>query len=61
MKILHLGNSRRTTEATKANSQSSRSHAVLQVSIEKIPKAKGYKYEKIIGKLSNFSNKNFKA
>jgi kinesin family member 18/19 len=29
MKLLVLGNSRRTTESTKANSESSRSHAVL--------------------------------
>lgn len=33
MKLLVQGNSRRTTESTKANSESSRSHAVLQVTV----------------------------
>jgi kinesin family protein 18/19 len=31
MKLLEIGNSRRTQHPTDANSQSSRSHAVLQV------------------------------
>lgn len=52
MKLLRLGNSRRTTESTKANSESSRSHAVLQVYVSKKPKASGYKYSSLLGKLS---------
>lgn len=34
MELLHVGNSRRTTEPTAANETSSRSHAILQVVIE---------------------------
>lgn len=52
MNILMVGNSRRITEATEANSESSRSHAVLQITVTKSPKTKGIKFKKIIGKLS---------
>ena len=34
MELLHRGNARRTQEATGANSESSRSHAVLQIAVE---------------------------
>jgi kinesin family protein 18/19 len=36
LQLLRLGNENRTVEATKANETSSRSHAVLQIVIEKI-------------------------
>jgi kinesin family protein 18/19 len=44
MRLLVSGNSRRTTESTKANSESSRSHAVLQVMVTKKPLTANYKY-----------------
>lgn len=44
MRLLVIGNSRRTTESTKANSESSRSHAVLQVMVTKKPLTANYKY-----------------
>lgn len=34
MSLLHMGNRRRTTESTRCNATSSRSHAVLQVLLE---------------------------
>lgn len=52
MSLLHMGNRRRTTEATNANQTSSRSHAVFQVSLVMTPKTKGVRVEKTIGKLS---------
>lgn len=52
MRLLFVGNSRRTTEATKANHESSRSHAVLQVTVASQPKTKNIRQEVKIGKLS---------
>ena len=52
MRLLRNGNANRATEATKANSESSRSHAVLQIFINKVPKAGGFKYTALSGKLS---------
>lgn len=52
MRLLVIGNSRRTTESTKANSESSRSHAVLQVMVTKKPLTANYKYQAYTGKLS---------
>ena len=52
MRLLRNGNANRATEATKANSESSRSHAVLQILINKVPKAGGFKYTALSGKLS---------
>ena len=52
MRLLRNGNNNRATEATNANSESSRSHAVLQILINKIPKAGGFKYTALSGKLS---------
>ena len=46
------GNKRRTCEPTMANETSSRSHAVLQISIEYRDKASGIEAEIISGKLS---------
>lgn len=36
MQLLRLGNENRTVEATKANETSSRSHAVLQITVERL-------------------------
>ena len=46
------GNKRRTCEPTMANETSSRSHAVLQISVEYRDKASGIEGEIILGKLS---------
>ena len=46
------GNRRRTCEPTKANQTSSRSHAILQITVEYRDKALGTQSEIIIGKLS---------
>eukprot|EP00755_Sulcionema_specki_P007929 Sspe_Gene.39538::Locus_19075_Transcript_1_1_Confidence_1.000_Length_2056::g.39538::m.39538/K10401/KIF18_19; kinesin family member 18/19 len=48
MELLQRGNSHRTTEPTEANAQSSRSHAVLQVSVFSSDKADG-----VVGKVSH--------
>jgi len=40
MKLLLVGNSRRTTESTNANETSSRSHAIFQIKVSLIPKIK---------------------
>jgi len=50
--MIRVGNRRRTCEPTKANETSSRSHAVLQISIEHTDKAAGTEAEVVIGKLS---------
>ena len=52
MRLLQKGNKRRTQEATAANAESSRSHAVLQVSIEKRNSAEGTHAKVQVGKLS---------
>jgi kinesin family protein 18/19 len=53
MRLLQKGNKRRTQEPTAANAESSRSHAVLQVCVEKQDSAPGVKNTKVkIGKLS---------
>ena len=52
MNLSLIGNKRRTTEATNANQTSSRSHAVIQINIDKSPKAKNNSVETLIGKLS---------
>ena len=51
MRLLQTGNRRRTTEATMANAVSSRSHAILQVFIEKRNKMPAIK-DIIYGKLN---------
>ena len=52
MRLLQTSNSRRTTESTKANDASSRSHAILQLTIYKKPRGAGYEYEQKVGKLN---------
>jgi len=53
MRLLQKGNKRRTQEATAANAESSRSHAVLQVSVERRDSAPGVDNVKVqVGKLS---------
>ena len=52
LKILKRGNRNRTQEATGANETSSRSHAILQVSIEYKDKNSGIDYEIKYSKLS---------
>ena len=52
MKLLQTANNRRSTEATKANETSSRSHAILQLTVYKKPRAAGYEYEQKVGKLN---------
>lgn len=49
---IHLGNKKRSVEPTKANETSSRSHAVLQITVESRDKALGVEGEVTIGKLS---------
>lgn len=41
MSLLKVGNKNRTKESTDANKESSRSHAILQLSIESKEKASG--------------------
>lgn len=50
MRLLFIGNSKRTTEATKANTESSRSHAVLQVNVVSRPATKNIRQEVRMGK-----------
>jgi kinesin family protein 18/19 len=50
--LLHRGNRNRTTEPTAANVTSSRSHAVLQVTVEQKEKGEGLSADVHIGKLS---------
>jgi kinesin family protein 18/19 len=50
--MIRVGNRRRTCEPTKANETSSRSHAVLQISVEQTDKAAGTEAQIILGKLS---------
>lgn len=52
IECLQLGNMRRTCEPTEANLTSSRSHAVLQITIEHKDRASGTESEVVIGKLS---------
>lgn len=52
MSLLREGNSNRTTESTKANAESSRSHAVLTINVSKKPRAGGFKFQTLTGKLS---------
>ncbi len=52
MKLLQTANNRRTTEATKANETSSRSHAILQLTVYKKPHAAGFEFEQKVGKLN---------
>ena len=52
MRVLQQANTRRTTESTKANEASSRSHAILQLNVYKKPKVGGYEFEQKQGKLS---------
>ena len=52
MKLLEIGNQRRTTESTRSNYVSSRSHAVLQIYVETRPKAIEYRNQIRMGKLN---------
>lgn len=52
MKLLQTANNRRTTEATKANDTSSRSHAILQLTVYKKPRVAGFEFEQKVGKLN---------
>ena len=52
MELLFFGNQNRTQEATGANETSSRSHAVLQITVEEKDKVEGIQTEINIGKLS---------
>ncbi|CAM9139236.1 unnamed protein product, partial [Phaeothamnion confervicola] len=52
MELLHRGNRNRTMQATRANAVSSRSHAVLQVTVENRERAPGTVAHVKIGKLS---------
>jgi len=52
MKLLISGNKRRTTEATNANQTSSRSHAILQISVGSKDRAAGTEAQILMGKLS---------
>lgn len=49
---IRLGNKRRTQEPTMANETSSRSHAVLQITVEHKDKASGVSSDIMVGKLS---------
>jgi kinesin family protein 18/19 len=50
--MVRIGNRRRTCEPTMANETSSRSHAVLQISIQHTDKASGTEAQVVLGKLS---------
>ncbi len=52
MELLFFGNQNRTQEATGANETSSRSHAVLQITVEERDRAEGTSASVNIGKLS---------
>ena len=52
MELLFYGNQNRTQEATGANETSSRSHAVLQITVEEKDRAEGIHSQINIGKLS---------
>merc|ERR1719359_1689593 len=52
MSLLHQANRHRTTESTGANEVSSRSHAVLQVSVEQRDRTAGIMAQVNVGKLS---------
>ena len=52
LELLHLGNQNRTTEATDANDESSRSHAVLLVTVEHKERDSGAEAEVKVGKFS---------
>jgi len=52
MNLLTIGNKRRTTEATMANAESSRSHAICQIMLIAKDKIKGTQEEVLQGKLS---------
>ena len=52
MHLLKKGNKNRTTESTNANDASSRSHAILQISVEHKEKSTGIDAEIRTGKLS---------
>ncbi|XP_031255830.1 kinesin-like protein KIN-8B isoform X2 [Pistacia vera] len=51
LELLNLGNSRRKTESTEANATSSRSHAVLEITVKRKQKNK-YRYQVMRGKLA---------
>ena len=52
IKVMHLGNRQRTTEPTAANETSSRSHAVIQITVEYKDRAVGIEADICVGKLS---------
>ena len=52
MNMLTTGNRRRSTEATKANAESSRSHAICQIMLVTKDKIKNTEEEQLCGKLS---------
>lgn len=52
MELLHIGNQNRSTEATDANNESSRSHAVLLVTVEFKEREGGQEIDTKIGKFS---------
>ncbi|CAI2382462.1 unnamed protein product [Moneuplotes crassus] len=52
LELLHLGNQNRSTEATDANNESSRSHALLLVTVEHKERDSGTEAEVKVGKFS---------
>lgn len=52
MNLLTVGNKRRTTEATMANAESSRSHAICQIILVSKDRLKNTEEEQVTGKLS---------
>jgi len=52
MKLLEIGNARRTQHPTDANSQSSRSHAVLQITVRQVDRTADVAVDVRTGKLS---------
>jgi kinesin family protein 18/19 len=52
IELLHLGNQNRTTEATDANDESSRSHALLLVTVEHKERDAGTEVDVKVGKFS---------